>query len=99
MIIPVQYLANLDPAERERIIRRAHGTFDDVRPVVEQVMDAVAARGDAALREFTARFDGAQLDDLRVSDAEFSAARDQATPALREALRHAARNITAFHRR
>jgi histidinol dehydrogenase len=78
-------------------LRRAHGTFEDVLPIVEGVMDAVAARGDAALREYTAQFDGAQLTDLRVSEAEFAAARAGADPAFLDALAQAARNITAFH--
>jgi histidinol dehydrogenase len=97
MLVPIKRLADLDAADRERILRRAHGTFDDVVPIVEGVMDAVAARGDAALREYTAQFDGAQLGDLRVSEDEFTAARASADPAFLDALAQAARNITAFH--
>lgn len=95
--VPVKRLADLDAADRERILRRAHGAFADVLPVVEGVMDAVAARGDAAARECTARFDGVELGELRVSEAEFAEARAGADPALLEALAQAARNITAFH--
>jgi histidinol dehydrogenase len=97
MLVPIKRLGDLDAADRERILRRAHGTFEDVLPIVEGVMDAVAARGDAALREYTAQFDGAQLTDLRVSEAEFAAARAGADPAFLDALAQAARNITAFH--
>jgi histidinol dehydrogenase len=97
MLVPIKRLADLDATDRERILRRAHGTFEDVLPIVEGVMDAVAARGDAALREYTAQFDGAQLTDLRVSETEFAAARAGADPAFLDALAQAARNITAFH--
>src|SRR5689334_23103886 len=97
MVVAVKRLAEVAPEERERVLRRAHGDFGDVLPVVERVLDDVAARGDAALREYTARFDGAQLDDLRVSEDEFAAARAGAAPDLLEALATAARNITAFH--
>jgi histidinol dehydrogenase len=97
MLVPIKRLADLDATDRERILRRAHGTFEDVLPIVEGVMDAVAARGDAALREYTVQFDGAQLTDLRVSEAEFAAARAGADPAFLDALAQAARNITAFH--
>jgi histidinol dehydrogenase len=97
MLVPIKRLGDLDAADRERILRRAHGTFEDVLPIVEGVMDAVAARGDAALREYTVQFDGAQLTDLRVSEAEFAAARAGADPAFLDALAQAARNITAFH--
>ncbi len=96
-MIAVQRLAGLDAATRERVLRRAHGDFADVLPVVEQVLDAVAARGDAALREYTARFDGARLEALQVAPAELAAARAAATPEFLEALAVAARNITAFH--
>src|SRR5689334_17757834 len=97
MLVAIKRLGELAPEERARILRRAHGDFGDVLPVVERVLDDVAARGDAALREYTARFDGAQLTDLRVSDTEFEAARAGAAPDLLEALAVAARNITAFH--
>jgi len=96
-LVPVKRLGEVGVADRERILRRAHGGFADVLPVIEGVMDAVAARGDAALREFTARFDGVELDNFRVSEAEFAAARAEASPALLEAMAQAARNITAFH--
>src|SRR6476469_1324411 len=53
ILIPIKRLADLDESDRARILRRAHGTFDDVFPVVEEVLDAVAARAgaDAALLE------------------------------------------------
>jgi len=96
-LVPITRLADLAAADRARILRRAQGTFADVLPIVEGVLDAVAARGDAALRELTAQFDGAALTDLRVSEEEFAAARAGADPVLLDALAHAARNITAFH--
>ena len=90
-------LADLPAADRTRIMQRAHGAFEDALPLVNAIFDDVAARGDAALREYTAHFDGATLDDLAVSEAEFAAARDEADPAVRAALRHAIRNVRAFH--
>ncbi|HUS16515.1 MAG TPA: histidinol dehydrogenase [Chloroflexia bacterium] len=97
MQIPVKRLTDLDMGDRERILRRAQGDLAEVLPVVEQVMDNVARDGDVALRSYTERFDGAVLTDLRVTEAEFAAARAGADPTLLEALAHAARNITAFH--
>ncbi len=57
----------------------------------------VRARGDEALRELTARFDGAVIDELRVSPAAVQAALEQIDPALRAALEVAKANITAYH--
>ena len=67
--------------------------IDEVRAVLADVQ----ARGDAALRELTARFDGAHIDELRVPPAEVAAARAQIAPDLRAALEAAHRNITAYH--
>jgi histidinol dehydrogenase len=71
-------------------------------PVIEQptraILEDVRARGDAALLELTARFDGAQLtaDQLPVTQAELLAASLRADPALRCAVGDAEKNIAAF---
>ena len=57
----------------------------------------VRARGDVALRELTARFDGAEITDLRVDPAEVAAAVDAIDPAVRAALEVAHTNVTAYH--
>jgi len=71
-----------------------------VEPPIEEVralLAAVRERGDEALRELTARFDEAEIDELRVPPAEVAAALDAIDPALRAALEVAHRNITAYH--
>lgn len=65
---------------------------------VQAIVADVRERGDAALRELTARFDGAELDDLRVSPAACDAALAAIPPLLREALEAASAGILAFHR-
>jgi len=50
---------------------------------VRAIIADVRARGDAALRELTARFDGCEIDDLQVPRSEIQAAFDAASPALR----------------
>ncbi len=67
--------------------------IDEVRAVLADVR----ARGDVALRELTARFDRAEVDELRVTPAEVAAGLDAVTPDLRAALEVAHRNITAYH--
>lgn len=57
----------------------------------------VRARGDAALRELTARFDRADIDELRVPDDEVQAAVAAIEPTVRAALEVARQNITAYH--
>lgn len=64
---------------------------------VRAIIDDVRARGDAALRELTERFDGVALDRLRVDPAEVVAARGAVPAELVAALEVAAENIRAFH--
>lgn len=68
---------------------------------VRDIADAVHARGDAALLDYTARFDGARLtaDRLRVGQAEFMAASLKADESLRAAVKFADKNVAAYSRR
>lgn len=65
--------------------------------VVREILGAVAERGDAAVREYTSRFDGVELDSLVVADAELVAAIERIKPAVRAALELAADRIAAYH--
>lgn len=84
-----------DPAERARWIAalRPARRAVDVSPIVE----AVRTRGDEAVRELTARFDGATLDDLWVGDAEIDAATRSADAALVEAIDASIAAVRRFH--
>ena len=50
------------------------------------IIEAVRTRGDEALREYTAKFDGVEIQDFRVSQEAIDAARAKVAPELREAL-------------
>jgi len=65
---------------------------------VRAILDAVRTGGDAALRELTARFDGAVVDDLRVPAGACAAALAALPPGLRAAMDTARDNIEAYHR-
>lgn len=80
-------------------IRRMFGADLTPAQVVDRILADVRQRGDAAIRDYTLRIDGVDLDDFRVSDAEMDAAWDATPPALRDALGHAVERITAFHER
>jgi histidinol dehydrogenase len=73
----------------------------EVEDAVAAIIDGVAARGDAALVEYTNRFDRVRLspDRLRLSPEEIAAGADRAAPETVAALRLAAERIESFHRR
>lgn len=83
--------------ETRRLDRRAEAS-DKVREVVASVIADVRARGDAAVIDFTKKFDGASLtpETLRVPDAELEAAWQGLKPDVREALEASHQNVTAF---
>lgn len=74
---------------------------EDVDQAVAAILAEVKARGDAALIEYTARFDRLELTPatLRVSEAEVETATAACPPDLIAALELAAERIRAFHAR
>jgi sulfopropanediol 3-dehydrogenase len=69
----------------------------DVTDAVHDVLADVRADGDDAIRKFTRRWDDVEREDLRVSDEEIAAAREDLSSAEREAIDHTIENVRAFH--
>ena len=91
-----------DFAAQLRRVTGASELFDKtIEDRTRAILDAVYARGDAALLELTEKFDGAKLsaDQLAVTQAEFMAASLKADETLRSAVETAHKNISAFSRR
>ncbi len=87
-----------DPHARRAALRRpSAGSREDVFRQAAEIIAAVRAEGDAAVRRCTQKFGGPSLDQLQVSPAEFRAAR--AAMGAREiaALERAVTNVTRFH--
>ncbi|MBQ6381750.1 MAG: histidinol dehydrogenase [Clostridia bacterium] len=82
--------------DNRKIFARAAGAAN-VESIVADIIAAVRARGDAALFEYTERFDGAVLTDLLVSEAEMAAAMKAVEPQFIDILEKAAANIRKFH--
>jgi histidinol dehydrogenase len=74
---------------------------EDVDQVVAAIIAAVRARGDAAVIDYTKRFDRLDLtpETLRVSSAEIAAAAKACPPAALAALRLAYERIDSYHRK
>lgn len=101
MRINLYVLGDLTAAERAAIMRRAQADLGEVEPVVAEIVAAVRERGDAALIEYAAKLDHAELrpGDLRVGAAEFDDAEERLEPGLRGAIEMAISNIKAHHNR
>ena len=70
MSIRTYVLNDLSAEERVEILKRPRVDFSSILGTVAPIVDAVATRGDDAVREYTSKFDGVDLEDVvvRVSD-------------------------------
>jgi histidinol dehydrogenase len=76
-------------------------TSADVEAAVRAIVEAVAARGDAALKEYTLKFDRLDLDrvGMKVTSGEIAAAQNACAPDTLAALELARDRIETYHRR
>jgi len=70
---------------------------DTVSDLVAVIIDTVRCKGDQALFEYSRRFDGVELNELRVSAQEMADAMASVDPEFLAVLNKAAANIRAFH--
>jgi histidinol dehydrogenase len=80
------------------LLGRARDTTESVDRAVSAIIAGVRARGDAALFDYTARFDRFSATSLRITDKEVDEATAGIPAALAEALELAATRIEAFHK-
>ena len=59
------YFKQLNDAALKNLCKRKAIRFDDVLPVVKNVLREGKMRGDEAIREFTAKFDNASIFSLQ----------------------------------
>jgi histidinol dehydrogenase len=105
VISAAMQIVRLSDAQYSAQLDRASATTSMFDPEIEdrarRILEAVRTRGDEALVEFTAKFDGVTLtpEGIPVSRAEILGATVGAEPALRAAVTEASKNIAAFARR
>lgn len=85
----------------KRLEARAVAFDPELMRVVSTIIDDVRARGDEALIDYTARFDGLQVkaSDLRIDEETLNASADKVDTRVLAALREAIRNVRTFHGR
>ena len=101
MQINVHRWKELSEEQRSRLLARSESDIEEIKPAVQTIVDDVAKRGDASLRELTHRYDHADVSDLplRVQPEEIAVAREGLDAELRLALETAVGNAMEFHRR
>lgn len=78
----------------------ARGTVEtDVSQIVSDIINDVRGNGDEALLQYCKKFDGANINELEVSQEEVEEAFTSVEPEFLEVLRKAADNIRLFHQK
>jgi histidinol dehydrogenase len=90
----------LAPKEVLKSLRRPDGYLSEkVRASSRSIVADIRDRGDAALLDYTERFDGVRPDPIRVPREEIQCARGELTSELEDSLKIAIDNVRAFHER
>lgn len=81
------------------LLKRDPNNYSAYEDTVQAIVDAVRARGDEALFEYTKKFDGAELssDNIRVTQAEIQEALSQVDPNLLAVMKKSMKNIREYH--
>jgi len=105
MTVAITRLATSDADFEARFQRVLHWSADTDAAIEQRVTEILAdvqQRGDAAVLEYTQRFDGlraASVAQLELTRAELQAALEAITPAQRRALEAAAARVRSYHAR
>lgn len=83
----------------ENLLKRSPNQYREYSERVEEILNEVRERGDAAVFEFTKRFDKAELtkDTIRVTQEEIAEAYERLPERTIEVIRKAIVNIRAYH--
>lgn len=97
-MIPILQSSNLQ-ALSQRVMNRSQLQNEEISRRVKEIVAAVREQGDQALFDLTERFDHVRLtpETVQVTREEIDRAYEAASPDWLEAMREAARRITAFH--
>lgn len=79
------------------ILERPSLDNSQLEATVSQVLQRIQAEGDQALKHYTQQFDGVDLDNFLVTEAEMEAAAASLSQELKDAIQTAKSNIERFH--
>lgn len=83
----------------QNLLKRSTSQFREQEEIVAGILSNVRDRGDEAVLDYTARFDGVALtpDTMDVTEQEIAAAYEKISPELLTIIRHAIANIREYH--
>ncbi|QOL14464.1 histidinol dehydrogenase [Dickeya dianthicola] len=93
----IDWQACTEEEQRQLLTRPAISASERISAIVGEILAKVRDDGDAALREYSARFDKVQVDSLRVPAAAIDAAAARLGDDIKQAMATAVRNIETFH--
>jgi len=98
MQLSIFHWAELDEQQRADLLRRPESSQEDsVRFAAEEIIAAVRLDDDAALVEFTKKFDSATVTGFKVTATEIAVASEQLSAAQLAAIDLAIANVRKFH--
>lgn len=74
-------------------------TLDEIDMIVKDIINGVKLNGDLALKEYTLKFDGIELDSFCVKEAEIEKAMEEVGKDVQNVFRRAKNNITEYNKR
>jgi len=93
----MQIFIEPDKSKWDEILKRPTIDNKSLESIVGAILQDVKLNGDAAVKKYSAKFDGVELNELKVSDTEIAAAISLIDEELKAAIELAKKNITVFH--
>ncbi|GBF78772.1 histidinol dehydrogenase [Aphanothece sacrum] len=100
-MVRILKLAQMTTDDLAKLKRRAELDIDMVLPIAQEVITAIAQKGDAGVIEYARKFDyaGANPENIKVTPEEFAQAQNLIEPDVKLAVEQAFRNIKEVHQR
>lgn len=94
----MKFISNPDRSTWQMLTQRPTADFSSIEPIVDEVFAAVRSNGDAAIREYSQKFDAYTPDQLMIAAQSLANAKDELSAELVAAIDVAYDNIYAFHK-
>lgn len=94
----MKFISNPERSTWQALTQRPTADFSSIEPIVDEVFAAVRSNGDAAVREYSKKFDAYTPDQLFVDTLAFENAKNELSSELVDAIDVAYENIYLFHK-